>query len=167
MWFSLLRLLFSSLKLCLLSLLLFSLGLFAFQCTWRSFPHITSLLFIYIMGGLNERRNDCVQRKGITRIYIYISMWVAFNKAKYSPAFVVALVFHVFIFHALQNMLRLCTGLFYVLSSDWMERHGLHDTFQKRLWSKRRMNWMPNSQIFASGILQNFLRSSETSDNNV
>ncbi len=63
------------------------------------------------------------REKGITRIYIPI--WVAFNEAKYSPALLKAAVFHVFIFHVLQNVLRLCTGLFHVLYSDWTERHGL------------------------------------------
>lgn len=63
------------------------------------------------------------REKGITRIYIPI--WVAFNEAKYSPALLEAAVFHVFIFHVPQNVLRLCTGLFHVLYPDWTERHGL------------------------------------------
>lgn len=77
--------------------------------------------FIYIMGGLDVCRNDCVQ--GITRIYTPI--WVVSDQAKYSPALLGAALFHVFIVHVLQNVLRLCAGLLHVFSSDWTERHGL------------------------------------------
>ena len=77
--------------------------------------------FIYIMGGLDVCRNDCVQ--GITRIYTPI--WVASDQAKYSPALLGAALFHVFIVHVLQNVLRLCAGLLHVFSSDWTQRHAL------------------------------------------
>lgn len=60
------------------------------------------------------------REKGITCIYIPI--WVAFNQAKYSPALLEAAIFHVFIFHVLQNVLRPCTGLFHVLYSDWTKK---------------------------------------------
>lgn len=39
-------------------------------------------------------------------------------------------MFHVFIFHVLQNVLRLCTRLFPVLRSDWIEKHGSRRIFQ-------------------------------------
>lgn len=64
------------------------------------------------------------REKGITRIYIPI--WVAFDKAKYSQALLEAAVFHVFNFFMSCRMFRgLCDGLFHVLRSDWTERHGL------------------------------------------
>lgn len=86
-------------------------------------------IIIYIMGGLDVCRNDCVQ--GITRIYTPI--WVAFNQAKYSPALLGAALFHIFICHALQNVLRQCAGLLHVFSSDCTKRHGLRRISKKEV----------------------------------
>lgn len=66
--------------------------------------------------------------KGITRFYSPI--WVAFSAATYSPALLEAAASHLFIFHILQNVLRLCTGLFPILRSDWTGRHGPRKRFR-------------------------------------